>query len=60
MIKVKVPATSANLGAGFDSCGLALGMYNTARMAEADDVFISSADGSRIPTGENNLIYRTA
>ncbi len=60
MIKVTVPATSANLGAGFDSCGLALGLYNTARMAEADDVFISSADGSRIPTGENNLVYRTA
>ena len=60
MIKVTVPATSANLGAGFDSCGLALGLYNTARMAEADDVFISSAAGSRIPPGENNLVYRTA
>ena len=26
MIKVTVPATSANIGAGFDSLGLALGM----------------------------------
>lgn len=60
MIKVTVPATSANLGAGFDSCGLALGLHNTARMAEAEEVFISSADGSRVPTGESNLIFRTA
>lgn len=60
MITVKVPATSANLGAGFDSCGLALGLYNTASMEEADGVWISSADGSAVPTDESNLIYRTA
>jgi homoserine kinase len=29
MIKLKVPATSANLGPGFDTLGLALGLYNT-------------------------------
>ena len=28
-VKVKVPATSANLGPGFDVAGLALTLYNT-------------------------------
>ena len=27
-IQIQVPATSANLGPGFDSLGLALGMYD--------------------------------
>ena len=27
MIKVRVPATSANLGPGFDSLGIALNIY---------------------------------
>ena len=56
MITVKVPATSANLGAGFDSCGVALSLYNTARMEEADGPVISSADGTNTPTDESNLI----
>ena len=28
MIKIRIPATSANLGAGFDALGLALNYYN--------------------------------
>ena len=28
-VKVKVPATSANLGPGFDVAGLAVTLYNT-------------------------------
>ena len=28
-IKVSVPATSANIGAGFDALGLAVTLYNT-------------------------------
>ena len=59
MITVKVPATSANIGAGFDSCGLALQLYNTAQMEEFDGVDIQSADGTPIPTTPGNLIYRT-
>lgn len=60
MITVKVPATSANIGAGFDSCGLALGLHNTVAMAEAEDIYIRTSDGSRVPTGEHNLVYSTA
>lgn len=59
MITVRVPATSANIGSGFDSLGLAVNLYNTAQFAEADGLYISSADGTSVPTGEDNLIYRT-
>lgn len=60
MITVRVPATSANIGAGFDSCGLALGLYNTAAFEESDGVEISSTDGTFVPNTPGNLIYRTA
>ncbi|MEG2404273.1 MAG: homoserine kinase [Oscillospiraceae bacterium] len=60
MIKISVPATSANLGAGFDSLGLALGLYNTVSFEEFDGCDISSGDGSFTPKDEANLIYRTA
>ena len=32
MIKIQIPATSANLGAGFDSLGLAVNLYNYIEM----------------------------
>ncbi len=60
MIKIQIPATSANLGAGFDALGLALSYYNYVSMEEADGVFIKSADETPIPTDEHNLIYSTA
>ena len=37
MIKIKVPATSANLGPGFDTLGLALSLYNTFYFEENND-----------------------
>lgn len=52
MIKVQIPATSANLGAGFDALGLALTFYNYVEMEESDRIDISSADGLEIPTDE--------
>ncbi|MDE7295146.1 MAG: homoserine kinase [Oscillospiraceae bacterium] len=60
MIKLKIPATSANLGAGFDALGLALTFYNYVEMEEAEGCFISSSDNCPIPTDPSNLIYRTA
>jgi hypothetical protein len=36
MIEVRVPATSANLGPGFDVLGLALGLYNDIAYEEAE------------------------
>ena len=60
MINIRIPATSANLGAGFDALGLALTFYNYVEMEESDRVDISSADGAEIPTDERNLIYVSA
>ncbi len=60
LIKVSVPATSANVGAGFDAIGLAVTLYNTATFAESDMLEISSSDGTEVPTGEDNLIYHSA
>lgn len=60
MIKIRIPATSANLGAGFDALGLALSFYNYVEMEESDRVEISSADDVAVPTDESNLIYVSA
>lgn len=60
MIKIRIPATSANLGAGFDALGLALSFYNYVEMEESDRVEISSADDIVVPTDESNLIYVSA
>ncbi|HPW00634.1 MAG TPA: homoserine kinase, partial [Oscillospiraceae bacterium] len=60
MIKVRIPATSANLGSGFDSLGLAVTLYNYVFMEEADGCRITAIDGADIPTDENNLVYVAA
>ena len=44
-IKVSVPATSANIGSGFDALGLAVTLYNTVTFEESDHLDISAADG---------------
>ena len=60
MIQIRVPATSANMGSGFDSLGIALTMYNTVWMEESDNLEIVSRDGLAIPTDKSNLIYWAA
>ena len=46
MVTVTVPATSANVGAGFDSLGLAVSMHNVFTFEESDRIQISSVDGT--------------
>lgn len=58
MFCVKIAATSANIGSGFDSLGLALSLYNTVLAEEWEDVVITAAPG--IKTDKRNLIYWTA
>ncbi|NLG92395.1 MAG: homoserine kinase [Clostridiales bacterium] len=60
MIRIQVPATSANLGSGFDSLGIALNLYNQVWMEESDTIDISSKDDIEIPTDDSNLIYWAA
>lgn len=60
MIQVTVPATSANLGSGFDSLGLALTLYNTIYFEEYDGIDIASLDDIAVPTDETNMVYAAA
>ena len=60
MIKIQIPATSANIGSGFDSLGIALDLYNYVWMEEADEIDISSNDDIAVPTDKSNLIYWSA
>ncbi len=60
MIQIQVPATSANLGSGFDALGIALSLYNRVWMQESDHLEISSADHVAVPTDDQNLIYTAA
>ncbi|MCR2044179.1 homoserine kinase [Anaerosalibacter massiliensis] len=56
MIKVKVPATSANLGPGFDTLGLALNLYNTFSFKEIPKgLEIEGCDNYY--ANEKNLVY---
>lgn len=61
MIKIRVPATTANMGPGFDSIGMAFKLYNhiwVKRLASGSKNIIeikSAQDG--IPRDETNLIY---
>src|SRR5438093_4528870 len=59
---LRVPASSANLGPGFDSLGLALGIYLDCRFRPADSLTIrvSGRDCDAISCGQDNLIWQTA
>lgn len=59
-VGVAVPATSANLGPGFDAFGVALSVTLRARVAPREDRrVVSTGDGAgELPTGEDNLVWR--
>jgi homoserine kinase len=59
---LRVPASSANLGPGFDSLGIALRLYLTCRFSPAARLAIrcEGRDASLISSAEDNLIWRTA
>lgn len=44
MIKIKVPATSANLGPGFDTLGIALNIYNVFYVDKSDILIFENID----------------
>lgn len=60
MIRIDVPATSANLGSGFDSLGISLTMKNRVWMELSDKLIITCKDDVEIPTDESNLIFWAA
>ncbi len=59
-VHVRVPATSANLGPGFDALGLALALYNEVTASEADtvSVTIEGEGAGRLSTGAENVVAR--
>src|SRR6266700_1160527 len=61
-IDVRVPATSANLGPGFDVLGLALGLYNDIAYEEGERVVVTiEGEGAgRLDTGADNGVARAA
>lgn len=61
-VKVRVPGSSANMGPGFDSLGLALTLYNYIEAEETDaglEIVIEDAETKEyLPTDEKNLVYK--
>ena len=60
-MKIIVPATSANVGPGFDSVGIAVSKYLTIDVLEAQENWWIEHDlGEEIPNDEENLLLQTA
>ena len=65
-VSVSVPATTANIGPGFDCLGAALSMYNRFHFnrftplsdSEPFQISIEGAEANRVNAGENNLVYK--
>ena len=65
--RVRVPASTSNLGPGFDCLGLALTLYNDFVLEPSDEVSVSvhfqtsdEHDGQLMDNGRNNLVWRAA
>ncbi|MCX6055347.1 MAG: homoserine kinase [Chloroflexi bacterium] len=57
---IRVPATTANLGPGFDCLGLALDLWNEVEVSSAGEGLSISIQGEgqdELPTDETNLTY---
>jgi homoserine kinase len=60
-VRVRVPATSANLGPGFDCLGLALSLYDDVEVMAASDgvaVEVVGEGAGRVPVDERHLVVR--
>ncbi|MSY15284.1 MAG: homoserine kinase, partial [Actinobacteria bacterium] len=61
-IQVQVPATSANLGPGFDSFGLALGMHDRYVAQILDDagldIDVTGEGAEEVPRTDKNLLVK--
>lgn len=61
MRTITIPATSANLGPGFDCLGIALGCYNSVSFSFEESglqIDLQKTDLGRIPADHRNLVYR--
>jgi len=62
-VHVKVPASTANLGPGFDTLGLALSLYNELDVevlpAPGLDIRVAGVGAADVPTDGSNLVVRS-
>lgn len=58
MIKVRVPATTANIGPGFDAFGMAFQLYNIFSFEERDNGKLTIRGVERRYQGKSNLVYK--
>lgn len=62
-VRVRVPASSANLGPGFDSVGLALGLWDVCTAAVTDEpglrIEIAGEGAEDVPRDASHLVYRS-
>jgi homoserine kinase len=63
-VTVTVPATTANIGVGFDCLGAALTMTNEFQFEMVDSdtqlkIMVEGEEAHKVGTGESNLIYRS-
>ena len=56
MIRVRVPATSANMGPGFDSIGIAVELYNEFGFEETESGLKFNGVAEEF-CNENNVVY---
>ena len=62
-IRVRTPASSANLGPGFDSVGLALGVWDQLDVTVIEQpglqILVSGSGADGVPRDESHLVYRS-
>ncbi|BAY23288.1 homoserine kinase [Calothrix sp. NIES-2100] len=61
-VTVTVPATTANLGPGFDCIGAALTLYNVFKFTRLDEggliIHVTGEEAEGVQTDESNLLYQ--
>ena len=61
-VKITVPATTANIGAGFDCIGAALSLYNEFKFTPNTTglkITVTGEEAEKVSTEENNLLYQS-
>jgi len=61
-VKVRIPATSANLGPGFDTLGIALNYYDEYQVETTDsglEIEVIGEGAADIPKDESNLVFKS-
>ena len=63
LVRVKAPATTANMGPGYDCLGMALDVWNTIEIEVLDSgepvVEVTGEGAGELATGRDNLVYRS-